>query len=470
MASTLSANALSWTPKLSARNGSWAERLAEAIAADITSGRLASGDQLPTQRALAQYLGITAGTVNRGYAIAERSGLIVPETGRGTFVAPPAAQSTQSTNLVPDAQSRINLALNYPAATEAEPLLRSALAALAKQKSAHSLLGLAPYEGLPKHRASGVRWLHFLGLSAEAGQVLLSSSVQHGLAATLAALAVPGDVVLTETLTSPGIKALAAMHRLRLLPVDGDDRGILPDALRHACQAANARVLYTMPTLHTPTTITMPDERRRAIAQILREQGIVAIEDDAWGFLATGAVTPLRNSAPDHVVYLTSFSKSIAAGLRVGYVVAPRHLFGSIASSLGTMTWTAPLMAEITSRWIDDGTAASIARQRKETARQRQRLAAKLLGSSVSPSTIPAFHIWLPISEPWRIDEFVHHAATLGVSLAPTDLFVPARDPAPHAIRVCTGNESDPARVEDGLRVLARMLKSGPSGYSIAAV
>ena len=85
----------------------------------------------------------------------------------------------------------------------------------------------------------------------------------------------------------------------------------------------------------------------------------------------------------------------------------------------------------------------------------------EVAGSYVSPSTIPAFHLWLPISEPWRSDEFVHHAATLGVSLAPTDLFVP-RDPAPHAIRVCTGNEADPARVEDGLRVLARMLKSGP--------
>ena len=261
MASTRSANALSWEPKLSDRNGSWAERLAEAITGDIASGRLASGDQLPTQRALAQYLGITAGTVNRGYAIAERSGLIVAETGRGTFVAPPAAQSTQSTSLVPDAQSRINLALNYPAATEVEPLLSSALAALAKQKSARSLLGLTPYEGLPKHRTSGVRWPISSACRPRRDRIL-SSSVQHGLAATLAALAVPGDIVLTESLTSPGIKALAAMHRLRLLPVEGDDRGILPDALRHACQATNARVLYTMPTLHTPTTITMPDERR----------------------------------------------------------------------------------------------------------------------------------------------------------------------------------------------------------------
>lgn len=463
-------NSQSWSPRLPAGVGSWAHRLAEAIAADIAAGRLAPSDQLPTQRALAKRLGITTGTVNRGYAIAERAGLITAETGRGTFVAVPADRRVQSTSLVPEAHSSINMALNYPAPTEAEPLLSSALAALPKEKGARGLLGLSPYEGRISHRASGVRWLRHLGLSVESEQVLLCSSVQHGLAATLAALAVPGDVVLTETLTSPGVKALAAMHRLRLVPVEGDEQGILPDVLRHACQSSNARILYTMPTLHTPTTVTMPDERRQAIADVLRKHSIVAIEDDAWGFLAAGSITPMRSLEPNHVVYLTSFSKSIAPGLRVGYVVAPKHLLGSIASSIGTMTWTAPLMAEIVSRWIEDGTAASIAQQRMEVARKRQRLVVKLLGLSAAASKIPTFHLWLSLSEPWRVDEFVHHAATLGLSLAPTDLFVPGRAPAPHAIRICTGTEADIGRVEDGLRIVARMLKSGPSGYSIAAI
>ncbi len=463
-------SALSWSPRLPAGGGSWANRLSEAIAADVASGRLVPGDQLPTQRALAQHLGITTGTVNRGYAIAERAGLITAETGRGTFVAAPADRRVQSTSLVPETHSSINMALNYPAPTEAEPLLSSALAALAKEKITRGLLGLSAYEGRISHRASGALWLRHLGLSVESEQVLLCSSVQHGLAATLAALAVPGDVVLTETLTSPGIKALAAMHRLRLVPVESDEKGILPDALRHACQFSNARILYTMPTLHTPTTVTMPDERRRAIADVLHQHSIVAIEDDAWGFLAAGAITPLRNFAPNHIVYLTSFSKSIAPGLRVGYVVAPKHLLGSIASSIGTMTWTAPLMAEIVSRWIEDGTAASIAQQRTEVARKRQRLVVRLLGSSVAPSKIPTFHLWLSLSEPWRVDEFVHHAATLDLSLAPTHIFAPGRAPAPHAIRICAGTEADIARVEDGLRILARMLKSGPSGYSIAAI
>lgn len=463
-------NAPTWSPRMSAGGGSWAERLSEAIAADIAAGHLAPGDQLPTQRALARQLGITTGTVNRGYAIAERAGLITAETGRGTFVKFAGGRTVQSTSLVPDSQSKINLALNYPAATEAEQLLNKTLTSLAKQKGTCDLLGLSPYEGRARHRASGAQWLRHLGLAVESEQVLVSSSVQHGLAASLAALTMPGDVVLTESLTSPGIKALAAMHRLRLVPVESDSEGIVPDALRYACRTSGARVLYTMPTLHTPTTLTMPDARRRAIAEVLREHAIVAMEDDAWGFLAGASVTPLRAMAPEHVVYLTSVSKSIAPGLRVGYVVAPCNLQNSIASLIGTMTWTAPLMAEIVSRWIEDGTAAAIAQERIEAARRRQRLAAKLLGSSLTASSVPAFHLWLSLSEPWRVDEFVHHAATLGVSLASTDIFMPGRAPAPHAIRICTGTEPDMARVEDGLRILARMLKSGPAGYSISTI
>ena len=69
--------------------------------------------------------------------------------------------------------------------------------------------------------------------------------------------------------------------------------------------------------------------------------------------------------------------------------------------------------------------------------------------------------------EPWRVDDFVAGAAALGVSLAATDIFVPGRAPTPHAVRLCTGTEADVHRVEHGVRIVARMLESGPAGYSV---
>jgi DNA-binding transcriptional MocR family regulator len=222
-----------------------------------------------------------------------------------------------------------------------------------------------------------------------------------------------------------------------------------------------------MPTLHTPTTVTMPDDRRKAIADALRAHALIAIEDDAWGFLAGGSVAPLHSLAPERVVYLTTFAKCLAPGLRFGYVVPPEPLRRAITSALGAMTWTSPLIAELVAQWLRDGTAASIVQQRVRTARDRQRLTQQLLGPSLARASLPSFHAWLPLAEPWRVDEFVAQAAALGVALASTDVFVPGRAPTPHAIRVCSGTEPDAGRLERGLRILARMLASGPNGFAL---
>jgi DNA-binding transcriptional MocR family regulator len=101
-------------------------------------------------------------------------------------------------------------------------------------------------------------------------------------------------------------------------------------------------------------------------------------------------------------------------------------------------------------------------------ARERQRMAHRLLGASVARPALPSFHHWVSLPEPWRVDELVAQAAAQGIALASTDIFVPGRAPTPHAIRVCTGTEPDAARVEQALRVLARMLRAGPMGYSLA--
>lgn len=463
-------NYMEWIPRIENGNGSWARRLADAIAADISSGRLASGDQLPTQRSLAQQLGITTGTVNRGYAIAERAGLISAEVGRGTFVTGASGNAIHESIIHREETGAINFALNYPTCNDAEIAIKSTLSNMIKRDEFSGLLSISSYAGLLQHRAAGAIFLRQLGVLVSADEVILCTSVQHGLAATLSAITVPGDVVLTESLTSPGIKALAASMQLQLVGVDCDDNGILPDELERASRNTHAKVIYTMPTLHTPTTITMPESRRHEIAEVLRRNELIAIEDDAWGFLAEGSIKPLHTFAPECVVYLTSCSKSLAPGLRIGFIVAPPSIQRAVTSCIGTITWASPLLAEIVKKWIEDGTAKSIIQQRIRTANERQQLAKKLLGASLRSGTsglFPSFHLWLLLPEPWRADEFSEHAETLGVSLGATSGFVPGRAHTPHAVRICTGTEMNVNRVEEGLRIIVGMLKSGPRGYSV---
>jgi DNA-binding transcriptional MocR family regulator len=112
----------------------------------------------------------------------------------------------------------------------------------------------------------------------------------------------------------------------------------------------------------------------------------------------------------------------------------------------------------------------SIMGRRVEAARKRKALAEKLLGPAVTRCKLPTYHLWLPLPEPWRVDQFINHAAAVTVSLVSTDLFVPGRAATPQAIRICTGTEPSLDRVETGIRTLARMLKSGPAGYSVLGV
>ena len=76
----------------------------------------------------------------------------------------------------------------------------------------------------------------------------------------------------------------------------------------------------------------------------------------------------------------------------------------------------------------------------------------------------------MALPEPWRVDQFIHHAAALGISLVSTDMFVPGRAPTPQAIRICTGTEVNIGRVEGAIRTIARMLHAGPVGYSVLGV
>ena len=138
---------------------------------------------------------------------------------------------------------------------------------------------------------------------AAAERLVIFPGTQAILYSLLAHLAAPGDVVLTEALTFPGIKAAAHRLGIKLAGVAMDDGGILPDALASACRRLKPKAVYLIPTLHNPTTATLSPERRSAIAAIIRKANTVLIEDDAYGLLerAISAVTVQGARYPEHL-------------------------------------------------------------------------------------------------------------------------------------------------------------------------
>jgi len=459
-----------WAPDLRQRKGPRYLAIAEALAEDAGSGRLRPGARLPTHRDLAERLGLTVGTVTRAYAEAARRRLVSGEVGRGTFVRGPGtrfAGSLPGPSPAADGEAGlIDLTANLPPSApddgEAATLART-LGALSRRKDLARLLAYPPEGGAREHRAAGAEWVRRSGLAAAPERILVSSGSQHGMTAVFAALLAPGDVVLTEALTYPGMKALAGLLSLRLQGVALDENGMRPDALAAACRARPPKAIYCVPTLQNPTASIMPEERRREIAAVAREHGVLIVEDDVHGRIPDEAPPPLAAFAPERAVYLTGTSKVLAPGLRVGFILAPEPMVGAIAAAIRGTTWmAAPLMAEIAATWIADGTAEAILRRKRKEAAARQRLVGKLLGAFRGSSHSPAYHAWLSLPKPWRSEAFAEAARRRGVGVTPAAAFAIGRAGVPDGVRICLGAARDRGDLERGLRVLADLLAAAP--------
>lgn len=201
-----------WLPDLSGRNRVKYLALVEAIADAVAAGDLKPGDRLPAHRDLAWRLGVNTSTITQAYREAARRHLVVGEVGRGTYVLADSAEATLFALKAPEqgeAVDVIDLSTNVPAADPEDTALADSMTALLRTGETAVLAGYHPPALLRRAAAAGSRWLAERGLPARASDVIPCAGAQQGLLAVLLALAGPGETVLVEALTFPGMKALA---------------------------------------------------------------------------------------------------------------------------------------------------------------------------------------------------------------------------------------------------------------------
>lgn len=452
-----------WTPDLSSYQGPRYLAIADALAADIAGGQLAPGTRLPTHRDLAYRLGITVGTVSRAYAEAKRKGLTTGEVGRGTYIKGGDENNGSHPDLLVHEAPKdmFDFSLNLPAKGPAVQALAHTLGELSRNNALAPLLDYQPDAGMRRHRAAGAKWLGLAGIKTTADNVIVTNGAQNGMMVSFAAATRPGDTVLTASVTYPGIKEVAAPLDLRLAGVEMDEFGICPDAFEEACTAHRPQVLYCVPTLQNPTSRIMPEERRLEIAAIARAHGVTIIEDDVYGLLPEDRPPPIAALAPDITIYITSLSKSIAPGLRVGFMYAPDHMIDAIGAVIrGDCRMATPLMAEIATRWIESGTAQSMSDWQCEEVVRRQAVATEVLQGTDFETDPNSYHIWLTLPEPWRAEEFATQLHAKKVAVLPAEAFVIGRGHPPHAVRICIGSAHNLDHLRDGLTIITETLKA----------
>ncbi|HSW15882.1 MAG TPA: PLP-dependent aminotransferase family protein [Ramlibacter sp.] len=432
------------------------KQLVDRLADDIRAGRLRPGTALPTHRKLAAREGIALVTATRVYAELQAMGLVSGETGRGTFVKEPLPLG-QGTDLHAVSADMVDLSFNYPSLPDQADLLRTALRQLAATGDLESLLRYQPHGGRAHERATVARHLTSRGISASADAVLLVSGALHGLATTASALLEPGDVVAADALTYPGFKLVAETHRLELAPIPSAGHGPDLDALADLCRRRRVRAVYTMPTLHNPLGWVMSATRRRELVAIARRHGLILIEDAAYAFLAEHAPPPLATLAPEATVYVSSLSKSVATGLRVGFVCAPQQWVGKIERAIRSTTWNTPAtMTAIACGWLEDGTVARLEKDKRRDATLRQGLAADVLGGLNRISHPNSYFLWLPLAHEVRADGIAMALSRERISVSTAVPFSTSAH-VPHAIRLALGSVDFP-RLKQSLETVARVV------------
>lgn len=416
------------------------KRLVDAFATDIRSGHLPPGTQLPTHRQLAVEEGIALVTASRVYAELESMGLVSGEAGRGTFVRETSLPPGHGIDQPATTEGMIDLNFNSPSLPGQTETLRSALRQLASAGDLEALLHYQPHAGRKHERATVARHLTCRGLTVEEDQILIVGGAQHGLATTVMALLNPGDVVATDALIYPGFKVLADVHRLELAPLALTAQGPDLDALEQLCQRRRVRAVYAMPTLHNPMGWVMALEQREKLVSIARKYGLLIIEDAAYAFHAENPPAPLAALAPETTVYVSGLSKSVATGLRVGFVAAPARWVPKIERTIRATTWNTPgLMTAMACGWIDDGTVTRLEAEKRQDAMIRQSMAREILNGLEFTSHPAAYFLWLPLPEEVRADQIVAALIRANISVSTAEPFA-TTDHVPHAIRLALGS------------------------------
>lgn len=409
----------------------------------IRAGALPPGTQLPTVRSLMKQHGVALATASRVYGELEAIGLVVGEVGRGTFVRDTSLPRGLGLEQNPARSNAIDLTFNYPSLPGQVELLRTGLRNLAVSGDLDALLHSAPQGGRRHERQTAARHLRNRDIRVPGEQILIVNGAQQGLAVTVMGLFQPGDILAIDALTYPGMKALAQLHRLDLAPIPPRvGSGLDLERLDALCRRRPVRALYTMPTLHNPLGWVMSEPDRMRLAELAERYDFLIIEDGAYAFLAEPAPKPVFTHAPDRTVYVSGLSKSVASGLRVGFVAAPERLMPALERAIRVSTWNTPsLTVALACQWIDSGIVDTLEDRKRKDARHSQMLARRILrgGSIIAHPT--SYYLWLEMPDDLRADRVAADLERDGVLVTTAEPFSTTPN-TPHALRLAIGSLS----------------------------
>ena len=443
-----------WTPTLAQGKPIYLA-IADAMANAIKMGVLQPGEKLPPHRDLAWRLKVTVGTVTRGYREAEIRGLLAGEVGRGSYVRARSG-SASIPQAGDEATTVVDLSHSIPPPVITTAEFDASLAHVMREPGRLTLLDYTPPEGYLRHRQMGARWLTRCGIDVADADVVVSAGAHMGLIATMPDIIEAGEAIMAENLNYPSLKPSMKSLGIGTIGLEMDGGGLLPSAFEQAARDGQSRVLYIVPTLQNPTTSTMTRERREAIVAIARRYNITIVEDDIFRLLDERVQPPTFYSlAPERTFYITSLSKTLAPGLRVGFVATPPGRARMLRVNQQVANGRAVGMtAEMARYWLETDIADSVIKRVIAEMALRRKIFLEVFKGQRFRCEPGAPYAWLSLPAHWKPSRFAVEARQRGIHVSPGSYFAIGARAQEQNIRICFGQ---PATAEDLRRTLIKI-------------
>lgn len=468
-----------WLPDLQASDGPLYVRIADQIEQAINTGALASGAKLPPQRNLAYDIGVTIGTVSRAYSMVRERGLVSGEVGRGTYVLGTPendnpAIDTISARLVGTRAANAppgKLRFDTTAATDIGQSLAvtDILAAICREQPNE----IASYtRNFPRHwLEAGQRWLGSGHWQPSIDSIVPTLGAHAAIIAAVSVITSPGDRIVFEHVTYSQISRGTALLGRQTALVESDAYGVIPEDFERVCVQQHPKAAFLMSTAQNPTLAVMPEDRRRAIVAIAKRHNVWLIEDNLYGASVNNGIPLLAEIAPDRTFLVGGLSKSVAAGVRGGWVACPPHLAQRVRIAHKMVSGGLPfLLAELAARLVLSGTAEAIRTAVSDEVQAREAVARDIFAGLdfVSHPRVP--FLWLKLPDPWLSGTFRQAAFAEDILIDDEDEFKAGRSEKTfHRVRIGFSPPVDRADVVAGLARLRRLIEHGPTGYDSPA-
>ena len=473
----------------------------------IHTGALPEGFRLPPERRLADSLGVNRSTVLNAYRELKALGLVDSHVGRGTAVIRPPSAPLQAVG-VPWRQL-----FRDSAARSHDPIIAELLAAADRKDVISFSIGLPAPELLPLETLEGLtteimrdsgsapflhcpteghtplretlaRWVTSRGIHAKTSEVLVLSGSQQGLDLASRVFIDPGDVVVVEEPTYVGALQAFRAAQARVIGVPLDKDGMRTDILASVLEHHRPKLIYTLPTFQNPSGAVMSLDRRRCLLELAARWQVPILEDDPYSELRyQGDALPSLKALDEHdqVLYLSTFSKVVLPGLRIGYFVVPPVVLRQLVQVKQSADLHSNSFGQyLLERFVSNGHFAAHVERLKGVYCRRRDAMAGALGREESMELrfdVPrgGFYIWCKLPDGIEQSTLMAHAASRGVSFLPGRACF-AADPPENAIRLnftycCEESIGEGVeRLCDALRETARVQRRRVDGVATSPI